>query len=75
MLDLRSIKLAWTFALREMRSGLAGFRVFLACIAIGVAAIGAVNSVATGINNGIEAEGKEHSRRRSALRTGAAHGQ
>ena len=58
MSDLRSIKLAWTFALREMRSGLAGFRVFLACIAIGVAAIGAVNSVATGINNGIEAEGR-----------------
>ena len=58
MLDLSSIKLAWTFALREMRSGLAGFRVFLACIAIGVAAIGAVNSVATGINSGIEAEGK-----------------
>ena len=58
MLDRRSMMLALTFALREMRSGLAGFRVFLACIAIGVAAIGAVNSVATGINNGIEAEGK-----------------
>lgn len=51
-------QLAWRFALREMRSGLAGFRVFLACIAIGVAAIGAVNSVATAINAGIEAEGK-----------------
>lgn len=55
---LQSLELAWRFALREMRAGLSGFRVFLACIAIGVAAIGAVNSVATGIGNGIEAEGR-----------------
>jgi putative ABC transport system permease protein len=53
-----SLKLALRFALREMRGGLAGFRVFLACIAIGVAAIGAVNAVGNGITDGIEAEGR-----------------
>ncbi len=55
---LASLQLALRFALREMRAGLAGFRVFLACIALGVAAIGAVNSVATAITDGIEAEGR-----------------
>ena len=53
-----SFALALRFALREMRGGLAGFRVFLACIALGVAAIGAVNSVADNISSGIAAEGK-----------------
>jgi putative ABC transport system permease protein len=53
-----SLQLALRFALREMRSGLAGFRVFLACIALGVAAIGAVNAVGNGITDGIEAEGR-----------------
>jgi putative ABC transport system permease protein len=53
-----SLQLALRFALREMRSGLSGFRVFLACIALGVAAIGAVNAVGNGITDGIEAEGR-----------------
>ena len=53
-----NLALALRFALREMRGGLAGFRVFLACIALGVAAIGAVNSVADNISSGIAAEGK-----------------
>jgi putative ABC transport system permease protein len=51
------LALAWRFALREMRGGLSGFRVFLACIAIGVAAIGAVNGVARSITTAIEREG------------------
>ena len=51
------LALAWRFSLREMRGGLRGFRVFLACIAIGVAAIGAVNGVARSITTGIETEG------------------
>jgi putative ABC transport system permease protein len=55
---LPSLQLALRFASREMRSGLAGFRVFLACIALGVAAIGAVNAVGNGITDGIEAEGR-----------------
>ena len=51
------LALAWRFSMREMRGGLHGFRVFLACIAIGVAAIGAVNGVARSITTGIESEG------------------
>lgn len=50
--------LAWRFALRELRGGLTGFYVFLACIALGVAAISGVNSVALSITSGITQEGK-----------------
>jgi putative ABC transport system permease protein len=51
--------LALRFALREMRGGLTGFFVFLACIALGVAAIGGVNSVARSISNAVESQGQE----------------
>lgn len=46
------------FALREMRGGLSGFLIFLACIALGVGAIGGVNSVARAITSGLESEGQ-----------------
>ena len=52
------IRLAVRFALRELRGGLRGFYIFLGCIALGVAAIGGVNSVAQSITNGIAAEGQ-----------------
>ena len=52
-----SIKIAARFALREMRGGLRGFRVFLACLALGVAAIAAVGTVRSGIEAGLEKEG------------------
>ncbi|MEL6960507.1 MAG: ABC transporter permease, partial [Pseudomonadota bacterium] len=51
------ISLAWTFARRELRGGLRGFRIFLACLALGVAAIAAVGMVRSSIQAGIEAEG------------------
>lgn len=54
---LGRLALAWRFSLREMRGGLAGFRIFLACIAIGVAAIAGVNGVALSITRAIESEG------------------
>ncbi|WP_397419631.1 hypothetical protein, partial [Phenylobacterium sp.] len=34
------------FAARELRSGVKGFRIFLACLALGVAAIAAAGSTA-----------------------------
>ncbi|MFD0916688.1 ABC transporter permease [Pseudahrensia aquimaris] len=46
------------FALRELRGGLKGFYVFLACIALGVAAISGVNSVAQSITSGMIEEGR-----------------
>jgi putative ABC transport system permease protein len=45
------------FARRELRGGLRGFRIFLACLALGVAAIAAVGSVRTGIEAGLAREG------------------
>ncbi|MDZ5699223.1 ABC transporter permease [Chelativorans sp. M5D2P16] len=51
--------LALRFALREMRGGLSGFFIFLACIALGVAAIGGVNSVARAISTGVASQGQE----------------
>lgn len=53
-----SFKLALRFALRELRGGLTGFYIFLGCIALGVAAIGGVNSVARSIADGLAVEGQ-----------------
>ncbi|MFD1792971.1 ABC transporter permease [Ochrobactrum teleogrylli] len=58
MSRMKSFSLALRFALREMRGGLAGFYIFLACIALGVAAIGGVNSVARSVSTGIASEGQ-----------------
>ncbi|WP_051914385.1 ABC transporter permease [Nitratireductor basaltis] len=52
-------RLALRFALREMRGGLSGFFIFLACIALGVAAIGGVNSVASAIQSAVNEQGQE----------------
>lgn len=41
-----------------MRGGLSGFLIFLTCIALGVAAIGGVNSVARSITAGVANEGQ-----------------
>ena len=50
--------LAIRFALREMRGGLRGFYVFIACIALGVMAIAGVGSVASGLADGLAREGR-----------------
>lgn len=57
-MSVASTLLAIRFAAREMRAGLRGFFVFLACIAIGVGAIGAVGSVARAVNDGVAREGR-----------------
>jgi len=54
-----TVGLALRFAMREMRGGLRGFYIFLACIALGVAAISGVNSVAGSITQGIAEQGQE----------------
>ncbi|MER2537127.1 MAG: ABC transporter permease [Rhizobiaceae bacterium] len=41
-----------------MRGGLSGFAIFIVCIALGVAAIGGVNSVARSITDGVSREGQ-----------------
>ena len=52
-----SLGVASRIARRELRGGLRGFRIFLACLILGVAAIAAVGSVREAINAGLEREG------------------
>ncbi|MES2722320.1 MAG: oxidoreductase, partial [Pseudomonadota bacterium] len=51
--------LAWTFALRELRGGVRGFRIFLACLALGVAAIAAAGSTAEAFRQGLAGQARE----------------
>ncbi|WP_391483082.1 ABC transporter permease [Nereida sp. NH-UV-3] len=51
------MKTAWIFATRELRNGLRGFGIFLACLALGIAAIAAVGSTRTAILKGLERDG------------------
>ncbi|MEX0349462.1 MAG: ABC transporter permease [Paracoccaceae bacterium] len=52
-----SLAAAARIARRELRGGIRGFRTFLACLALGVAAIAAVGSVRSGIDAGLAREG------------------
>ena len=54
----RTLLLAIRYALRELRSGLRGFYVFIACIALGVMAIAGVGSVAGSLSDGLERQGR-----------------
>lgn len=51
------MKRALTIARRELRGGLHGFRIFLACLALGVAAIAAVGTVRAAIEAGLAEDG------------------
>ncbi|MEA2979016.1 MAG: putative transport system permease protein [Alphaproteobacteria bacterium] len=46
------------FALRELRGGLHGFRIFVACIALGVMAIAGVGSFSRSLTDGLAREGR-----------------
>jgi len=47
------------FAARELRSGVKGFRIFLACLAVGVAAIAAASSTAEAFRQGLASQARE----------------
>ena len=51
--------LAFRFAARELRSGVSGFRIFLACLALGVAAIAAAGSTAEAFRQGLASQARE----------------
>ncbi|MGL4439064.1 MAG: ABC transporter permease, partial [Bosea sp. (in: a-proteobacteria)] len=53
-LAMLAVRLAW----RDLRGGLRGFGVFIACLALGVAAIAAVTSAARSVGEGLSREGK-----------------
>ncbi|ARO32097.1 ABC transporter permease FtsX-like protein [Rhizobium sp. NXC14] len=53
------VALAFRLALRELRGGIRGFYIFLACIALGTGAIASVNSVSQSITDTIASQGQE----------------
>ena len=54
----RTVSLALRYALRDLRGGMRGFYVFIACIALGVTAIAGVGSVAFSLSEGLAYEGR-----------------
>jgi putative ABC transport system permease protein len=52
------LSLVFALAWRDLRGGLRGFGVFIACIALGVMAIAAVASTARGLSEGLGREGR-----------------
>lgn len=54
-----SLSLAWRIAGRELRGGLAGFRVFMLCLALGVAAITAVGWTSGAVVGGLAADARK----------------
>jgi putative ABC transport system permease protein len=54
----RMLSLSMRYALRELRGGLRGFYVFIACIALGVMTIAGVGSVAASLGDGMAREGR-----------------
>jgi putative ABC transport system permease protein len=52
------MRLAWRLALRDLRGGVRGLRVVLACLALGVAAIAAVGSLQAAVDRGLQANGQ-----------------
>ncbi|MBK5198688.1 MAG: ABC transporter permease, partial [Methyloceanibacter sp.] len=52
------LPLALTIALRELRSGAGGLTVFVLCIALGVAAVAAIGSVAASFNQALAQQGR-----------------
>lgn len=55
---MSGLALSIRLALRELRGGLRGFYVFLACLTLGVAAIAGVGSVSKALMNGLERQGQ-----------------
>lgn len=53
------IPLSFRFAGRELRAGVRGFRIFLACLALGVAAIAAAGSTAQAFRQGLANQARE----------------
>lgn len=56
---MQTVRLAFTLARRELRGGLRGFWIFLACLALGVAAIASVQSIAAGVLTALREDGQE----------------
>lgn len=55
---MRTLRLAWTLARREMRSGFSGFRIFFSCLVLGVAVVAGVGSLSSALLTGLALEGR-----------------
>ncbi|MGI4950225.1 MAG: ABC transporter permease [Janthinobacterium lividum] len=66
-----ALTIPFTLARRELRSGVRGLRIVLACLALGVAAIAAVGSLRAGIEAGLATEGRRMLGGDLAVGTGA----
>ncbi len=53
------LNVAWQIAKRELRGGIRGFRVFLLCLATGVAAIAAIGSLSAAFTEGMRADARK----------------
>ena len=56
---MTTLALAARLARRELRSGFSGFRIFFACLVLGVAAIARVGSLAQAMLTGLASQGRE----------------
>jgi putative ABC transport system permease protein len=56
---MNGFALALALARREMRGGVKGFRIFLACLALGVAAIAGVGSLSAGVRAALESNARQ----------------
>ncbi|WP_376801789.1 ABC transporter permease [Candidatus Raskinella chloraquaticus] len=54
----QSLTLAARLALRDLRGGFQGLTVFVGCLAVGVAAIVTVDTIARGLNDSLQREGR-----------------
>ena len=55
---MTTLPAALRLARRELRGGIKGFRIFLACLALGVATIAGIGSIADALVAGLEADGR-----------------
>lgn len=56
---MSKLTLAFRLAVRDLRHGLSGFRIFVACLALGVAAIAAVNLVSLAFLQSLSEKGQQ----------------
>ena len=58
MVSLQLLSRAWTFARRELRGGMRGFRIFFLCLLLGTAAIASVESLSDAFLTGLRDQGQ-----------------
>jgi len=59
MLFGHDLILPWRLARRELRAGLHGFRIFIGCLTLGVAAIAAVGTISASVTGGLNANASQ----------------